>query len=101
MVLSKVCHWGCSQGSILNITTDDLEDGLAYISNPGAPEPEIDNDFGRAHADIPDTYLQYGDSPPDDPPPNAPPEDDPLDDTFHSAALSVYETASLVRTTTT
>ena len=61
---------GCPQGSILgvflfNVTVDDLEDGSPYVSDPGAPEPEMEDDFYRVPADVPDG--QDG------------------DDTFHSA----------------
>ena len=54
---------GCPQGSILgvllfNVTTDDLEDGSAYVSNTGAPNPVPDDDFMRLPADVPDSHLQ-------------------------------------------
>ena len=66
---------GCPQGSILgvflfNVTVDDLEDGSAFVSNPGAPEPEMEEDFYRIPADNPEGFLDAtGHS----------------DDTFHSA----------------
>ena len=48
---------GCPQGSILgvflfNVTTDDLEDDSRYVSDPGAPTPEIDEAFHHAPADV-------------------------------------------------
>ena len=49
---------GYPQGSILgvflfNVTTDDLEDGSSYVSDPGVPEPAIFEDFHHLPADVP------------------------------------------------
>ena len=56
-------HGGCPQGSILgvflfNVTTDDLEEESAYVSDPGRPELATDDGFLNAKADNPeDIYL--------------------------------------------
>ena len=55
---------GCPQGSILgvflfNVTTDDLEDDSAYTSDPGAPCPEIDEQFHHAPPDNPEAAEDF------------------------------------------
>ena len=77
---------GCPQGSILgvflfNVTTDDLEDSSEFVSDPGAPCPEIDEAFHTAPADVRDAgedgpYPDFGwhDS-----------DDQSSEESFHSA----------------
>ena len=78
---------GCPQGSILgvflfNITKDDLEDGSAYVSSPGAPEI-IDEELYNAPADnLEDIYrpITFSDQSSDN---------DSDNDSFHSAKSSL------------
>ena len=76
---------GCPQGSILgvflfNVTTDDLEEGSAHVSSPGAPVFESDDEevsLDIAPADrSEDLFLQAADLADDS-------------DSFHTAATSL------------